>query len=224
MKTLRKLPAALLALAMLMSVTLAGCQSRVTPPDEVAVALFDLMFHNDVTAVQTVFGYDSEDAIWADFDTSDIIDAVADQVIAQLEDLFGATAAKEDVQYLLNALLTAVSTVEFSAQVKEMDKRNGTAVVTCNVGTLDATTFDAAFENALTDIPSDVSDFDALLSTIICAMADAYRSMEPSGETASFDVDFSLEITRSDGRPAKVWLPSDSETFGRALFAAIVGD
>lgn len=233
MKNSRKIVSLLLVLAMVLGVALTGCSKQETAlaqPDEVAVALFKLVMQDDASAAKDALGYETEEAARADFlgEDGDIYGELAEEIIGQFESALGVTAKEEDAQKFLDSFLTMMGKLNFTASVKEMDEKARTAVVTCDVSTLDMNAFNNSIENTLTDLltnsPELANDRDALVSAIILAMADALEGMEPSAETSSFDVDFSLEIVETNGKPQRVWVPADAEAFGEAISNAAMGN
>lgn len=229
MKKFNKILSLLLALAMVVSVALTGCsksESAIAPPDEVAVAMFKLFLQDDASAMTTALGYESEEAARADIMGEDggIYDEMANQLMGEFESLLGVKASEEDARTFLDAFLNMMGKLEFSAEVKEMDEKARTAVVTCSVSTLDSNAFYSVLQTAAANLdPSLASDPDALVSAIILAMADAMNTMEPQGEMTTFDTDFSLEIMETNGKPQRVWIPTDAAAFGQALGAAALG-
>jgi len=228
MKMSRKALSVLLLLALLVSSVLTGCGSTqaLAQPDEVAVAMFKLVMQNDASAAQTALGYESEEAVREDFGLNDdFYGEMADEIIAQFEDALGATATEEDAKAFLDAFMAMMGKLQFSAEVKEQSDKDRTAVVTCTVSQLDMDAFNAAMESAVMEIMSgDTSDVDALVSNIIRSMAATLNSVEPTDQTKSFDVDFALEVLETNGKPQKVWVPTDAGAFGEAISNAAMGN
>lgn len=233
MKNSRKILSLLLVLALVLGVALTGCSKQETAtaqPDEVAVALFKLVMQNDASAVKDALGYESEEAARADFmgEDGDFYGELAKELIGSLESALGVTAKEEDAQKFLDSFLTMMGKLNFTASVKEMDEKARTAVVTCDVSTIDMNAFNDSLESALTGLltntPELANDRNAMVSAIILAMADALETMEPSAETNSFEADFSLEIVETDGKPQRMWVPADAEAFGEAISNAVMGN
>lgn len=229
MKMSRKALSVLLLLAMLVSCVLTGCSGNadaLAQPDEVAVALFDLLLKNDASTAQKALGYESEEAVKADFGLDgDLYGEMADEIVKQFEDALGATATEEDAKAFLTSFMNMMSKLQFSAEVKEQDNKARTAVVTCTVSQLDMNAFNTAMESAVMEMMSgETSDPDALVSNIIRSMAAALDTLEPTDQTKSFDVDFELKVMETNGKPQKVWVPSDAGAFGEDLSSAAMGN
>lgn len=229
MKMSRKALSVLLLLALLVSSVLTGCGGNadaLAQPDEVAEAMFKLVMQNDASAAQKALGYESEEAVKADFGLDgDFYGEMADEIIKQFEDALGATATEEDAKAFLTSFMNMMGKLQFSAEVKEQNDKDRTAVVTCTVSQLDMSAFNTAMESAVTEIMSgETSDPNALVSNIIRSMAAALDTMEPTDQTKSFDVDFELEVVETNGKPQKVWIPSDAGAFGEAISNAAMGN
>lgn len=228
MKMSRKALSVLLLLAILVSAVLTGCGNNeaLAQPDEVAVAMFKLVMQNDASAAQKALGYESEEAVRADFGLDgDFYGEMADEIISQFEDALGATASQEDASAFLQSFMNMMGKLQFSAEVKEQDNKARTAVVTCTVSQLDMDAFNSAMESSVMEmLTGDTTDPVALVSNIIQSMTAALDSLEPTDQTKSFDVDFSLEVLETNGKPQKVWVPTDAGAFGQAISTAAMGN
>lgn len=228
MKMSRKALSVLLLLAILVSAVLTGCGNNeaLAQPDEVAEAMFKLVMQNDASAAQKALGYESEEAVKADFGLDgDFYGEMADEIISQFEDALGATASQEDANAFLQSFMNMMSKLQFSAEVKEQDNKARTAVVTCTVSQLDMDAFNSAMESSVMEmLTGDTTDPVALVSNIIKSMTAALDSLEPTDQTKSFDVDFSLEVLETNGKPQKVWVPVDAGAFGQAISTAAMGN
>lgn len=228
MKMSRKALSVLLLLAILVSAVLTGCGSSaaLAQPDEVAEAMFKLVMQNDASAAQKALGYESEEAVRADFGLDgDFYGEMADEIISQFEDALGATASQEDANAFLQSFMNMMGKLQFSAEVKEQDDKARTAVVTCTVSQLDMDAFNSAMESSVMEmLTGDTTDPDVLVGNIIKSMTAALDSLEPTDQTKSFDVDFSLEVLETNGKPQKVWVPADAGAFGQAISTAAMGN
>lgn len=223
----RKILALSLVLALALGLCLTGCGGNdpapLAGPDEVAVALFDLLMKNDASGAQKALGYESEEAVRADFvgdDGEELYEVIAEELIGEFEQM-GVNVSAEDSQLLVDSMMTMMGKLELTAQVKEISEKDKEAVVTCTVTKLDINdAMESATEEALSD-PSVATDMDAMVSAIIHAMADVMKSAEASSEASDpFDVDFALEIVETNGKPQRVWVPADAEAFGAAISQA----
>lgn len=234
MKTVRKCSALLLAMVMVLSLTLTGCgkKEEIAQPDVVAEAIFELVIKNDAAKATQVMGYASEEEARQDLMGSDgdIYEEMAEEIASQFEAM-GATVTMEDVQALVDATITMLGKLDFSAQVKEMDEKAGTAVVTAHIGCYDSDALNSAMEEAMTEVMADPElmaglesgDTDALFSAIFQKIAQVMSSLEPTDNTADFDVDFELSTLTSGSKSVKAWLPVDAEQFGMDLSAHAMG-
>ncbi len=231
MKHCKKTLAALLALVMVMGLMLSSCgkkEENIAPPDQVAVAMFDMILKQDASGMVDALGYDSEEAALKDFgmdSSGSMYEAVAEELTSSLASS-GITVTDEDSQLLLNSVLSMMGKLQLTAEVKEMDEDEGTAVVTCHISTIDADSLSTSMESTMADLMSDtslLSDMDALGSAMIQAFATAFDNVEVSGETADLDVNFTLEDTQVNGKTQKVWVPEDANQFGEDLSSAAMG-
>lgn len=234
----RKILALTLVFALVLSVGLTACggksggskdQQTLAGPDEVAVALFDLLLKNDASGAQKALGYASEEAVRADFmgeNGEDLYEVMADQLVSQFEQL-GVTVSDEDSQLLLDAMLTMMGKLELTAKVKESSEKDKKAVVTCTVTTVDLNAaMEGATEQAMAEALSDpalANDMDALVSAIIKATATAMKDAQTGEPSAPFDVEFSLQKAEVDGKTQSVWVPTDAQAFGAAISRAAIG-
>lgn len=233
MKSFRKLSALFLALALLLGIALTGCgsekETQIAAPDEIAQAYFDMIIRNDASTAQRALGYASEadarkDMLGSD---EDIFDLAVDEMIESFEEM-GATVSAEDGKMLLDAVMEMLGKIEFSATVKEMDEDARTAVVTCKVGTFDPEASANLMTNAmmkmdLEEITAIGDDPNALVHAIVPLISEVMRGLEPSGDTAEFDANFSLKLIEVNGEPTKVWVPDDPEQFGSDISTHAMG-
>lgn len=221
----RKILALSLVLAMILGLGLTACggnePAALAGPDEVAVALFDLLLKNDASGAQKALGYESEDAVRADFGTEggELYEIIADQLIDEFEGM-GVTVSPEDSQLLVDAMMTMMGKLQLTAKVKDISEKDKEATVTCTVTKVNVNdAMESAMESAISD-PSLANDMDALVSAIIRATADAMKSAETGDASEPFDVDFTLEVVETNGKPQRVWIPADAEAFGAAISSA----
>lgn len=230
MKQIQRIPALTLALVLLLT-ALTGCNNGklvdVAPPDQVAEAFFDVIICDDASTITEVLDYESEAAARADLglDDGSLYEAMAQEVTSQLSSL--GTVTDEDSRTMVDAFLTMMRKLTFNAEVKEQDDKKRTAVVTCHVSTISADAVQNAMTDAVTKIatenPELISDEDALVSAVIQAMAQAMSAVEPTADTADFDVDFTLQMVEVDGKDKWMWFPKDTEAFGSAISTAALG-
>lgn len=221
----RKILALSLVLAMILGLGLTACggneSTALAGPDEVAVALFDLLMKNDASGAQKALGYESEDAVRADFGTEggELYEVIADQLIDEFEGL-GVTVSTEDSQLLVDAMMTMMGKLQLTAKVKDISEKDKEATVTCTVTKVNVNdAMESAMESAISD-PSLANDMDALVSAIIHATAEAMKNAETGDASDPFDVDFTLEVMETNGKPQRVWIPADAEAFGAAISQA----
>ena len=108
MKTIRRIPALLLAMLMLCSAMLTSCgkKQEIAPADQVAVALFDLILKDDAKGAVELFGYADEAEARKDMGLEEgIYDDLADQMVTMFASQ-GVTATAEDAQKFVDAFLT----------------------------------------------------------------------------------------------------------------------
>lgn len=228
MKTTRRIPALLLAMIMVFSVTLTSCGTKEEPiaADQVAVSLFNMILKDDASSAVELFGYADEAEARADMGLDgSLYEGLADEVISQFRAM-QLNVTTEDAQAFVDAFMSMFKNVNMTAVVKESDEKAGTAVVTCTIDTFDANALNDAMTAAMTEAMSDPSileDEDALTSAILNAMSSAIAGLTPSGETADFDVDFELQTLAINGKDRKAWLPKDAEQFGNLISTTAMG-
>lgn len=229
MRKSRRIPALLLAVIMLFSLTLTGCgqKEEIADPDKVAVALFDIVLKDDPSAIVDLFGYASEDEARKDMG---IEGSVYDELADQMVDMFASmdiTATTEDAQTFVDAFLTMFKNVKLTAATKSSDEKAGTAVVTCTITTFDSDAIDSAMMKVVEDIMADEEllngDEDALDSAMLNMMSEAIAGLTPTENTKDFDVDFVLEEHNINGAKRHVWLPKDVNGFGEAIGSNAMG-
>lgn len=230
MKQTRRIPALLLAMLMVCSLTLTSCGKKETPvaADQVAVALFKMILKDDASSVVELFGYADEDAARKDMGIEGgLYEAMADEVVNQFEDM-NLAVSSEDAQAFVDAFLTMFKGVDMTAKVKQSDEKAGTAVVTCTISTFDSGALETAMNDAMTEVMNDPAiiasgDQDAAVSAMLKAISTAIAGLTPSGETADFDVDFELQDMDVNGTTKKVWIPKDAEQFGNQISTTAMG-
>jgi len=229
MKHTRKL-SLLLCVAMLASMVLVGCGSKEKPaaPNESAEAIFEMAIKNNASKAVEVFGFASESEAKTELMGSDEdpYKEVGEELVAQFESM-GANVSSEDAQALIDAVLTMLGKLEYSAEVKEMDEKAGTAVVTSHIGHFDSNAVETAMTDAMSELMSDptldTSDEDAIYSALIQKIASVMSSLEPVEGTKDFDTDFTLQEVTINGKEKKVWIPVDANGFGGDLSNAALG-
>ena len=225
MKKIQRIPALLLAMLMLFSLTLTSCGSKedIASPDQVAVALFNMILKNDASTAVELFGYADEAAARKDMGLEDsIYDELAEQLGAEMDG--GST---EDARAVVDAFMNMFKDVNLTAKVKESDEKAGTAVVTCTINTFESGAMDNILQQIMTDIMSDETllsaDEATLYSTIINKMAEGLSALTPTENTADFDVNFELVKADINGKEKSVWLPVDVEEFGALISNTALG-
>ena len=230
MKQTRRIPALLLALLMVCSLTLTSCGKKETPvaADQVAVALFKMILKDDASGVVELFGYADEDAARKDMGIEGgLYEAMADEVVNQFTAM-NMTVSNEDAQAFVDAFLAMFKGVDMTAKVKESDEKAGTAVVTCTISTFDSNALENAMNDAMAEVLADPNilasgDEDAAVSAMLKAISTAIAGLTPSGETADFDVDFELQDMDVNGKTKKVWVPKDANKFGNQISTTAMG-
>lgn len=230
MKQTRRIPALLLAMVMLVSLCLTGCQKKeeIIPADQSAIALFNLTLKDDATSAMELFGYSSEEEMRKDMGIENgIYNELAEEMVSQLERM-GVTTSNEDIQTFIDAFLTMFKNVEMTAKVKDSDEKEGTAVVTCTISTFDPNALQQAMTEALTEAMADPSvvageDTAATFSLILKAMSKAISGLTPTGDTKDFDVDFKLSTMEVNGKDRKMWLPEDKAEFDNLISTTAMG-
>lgn len=229
MKQVRRIPALLLAMLMLFSLTLTGCgkKEEIADPDKVAVAIFDIVLKDDTSALVELFGYSDEAEARKDMGIEgSVYDDLADQMVTMFSGM-GVTATTEDAQTFVDAFLTMFKNVTFSAKTKSVDEKAGTAVVTCTISTFDPDGIENAMGQVMEEIMADqdllAGDEAELYSTLLNKISAAIAELKPTDNTTDFDVNFVLEKHTINGKDRQVWLPEDVNGFGTAIGSNALG-
>lgn len=221
MKHTRRIPALLLAVVMLFSLTLSGCKKEdPIAGDKVAEALFEMILKDDASKAVELFGYADEAEARSDMGLDgSIYDELADELASQFTSS-GMTVSTEQMQEFVDAFMKMFSEVQLTAKVKESDEKAGTAVVTCTVNTFDANSLNQAMTDAVNSVDPNLllsGDTDAAFGVILQAAAGAIADIKPTDKTADFDVDFELAEVEVNGKTKKVWVPEDAAEFGNLV-------
>lgn len=229
MKQVRRIPALLLAMLMLFSLTLTSCgkKEEIAAPDKVAVAIYDIVLKDDASALVELFGYTDEAEARKDMGIEgSVYDDLADQMVTMFSGM-GVTATTEDAQTFVDAFLTMFKNVTLTATTKSADEKAGTAVVTCTISTFDPNSINDAMNQIVQDIMADeellAGDEAALYSAMLNKMSEAIAGLKPTDNTKDFDVDFVLEKHNINGKDRQVWMPKDVNGFGSAIGSNALG-
>ncbi|MCI9156918.1 MAG: hypothetical protein HFF44_08290 [Lawsonibacter sp.] len=228
MKQTRKISALLLAAAMLCSLALAGCgqKEEIAAPDQVAVALYEMILKDDASKMVSLFGYADEAEAREDMGIGDsIYDELADE-LASTFTAQGMTVTTEEMQEFVDAFMKMFSGVTLTAVTKESDEKAGTAVVTCTVNTFDPNALASAMTEATSNLDPSIlasGDMEAAFGAILQAMAGVIADIKPTENTADFDVDFELAEMDISGKTKKVWIPKDAAEFGNLISTTAMG-
>ena len=226
MKQTRRIPALLLAVLMVFSLSLTSCKKEAPiAADKVAVVLFDMILKDDAASAVELFGYADEAAARKDMGLeSGIYEELAGQLTSQFSSM-GYSVSNEEMQAFVDAFIAMFSEVKLTAKVKESDEKADTAVVTCTVNTFDPEAITQAMTEAMSDVDPDLlmEDMDAALGTILKAAANVIGDIKPTDKTADFDVDFELTDMDISGKTKKVWVPKDAAEFGNLISTTAMG-
>lgn len=228
MKQARRIPALLLAVVMLFSLTLTGCgkKEEIADPDKVAVALFNMILKDDASSLVELFGYADEAEAREDMGLDgSLYDELAEQLAAQFTNS-GMTVSTEEMQEFVDVFMKMFSEVKMTAVTKESDEKAGTAVVTCTVNTFDSTALAQAMTDAMNNVDPELlqsGDLEAAFGAILTAAAAGIADIKPTENTADFDVDFELADMDVNGKTKKVWVPEDAAEFGNLLSTTAMG-
>ena len=227
MKQTRRIPALLLAMVMLFSLTLTGCKKEAPiAADQVAVALYEMILKDDASKAVELFGYADEDAARTAMGLNgSVYEELSDELVANFSSM-GYTVSAEEMQEFVDAFMSMFSSVELTAKVKESDEKAGTAVVTCTVNTFDPEALTQAMTEAMSTLDPELftsGDMEDAFGSLLSAVAGAIAGIEPTDKTADFDVDFELSTLSINGKDRKAWVPVDANAFGNAISTNSMG-
>ncbi len=228
MKLTRRIPALLLVMVMLFSLTLTGCgkKEEIAAPDQVAVALFEMILKDDASSFVNLFGYASEDEARSDIGLDgSIYDELADEMVSQFSGM-GMTVTNEQMQDFVEAFMKMFKEVKLTAVTKSSDEKAGEAVVTCTVNTFDPEALTQAMTDAMNNLDPSIlqsGDMDAAMGAILQAVSGVIGDIKPTDKTADFDVDFELAEMDVNGKTKKVWVPTDAAKFGELISTTAMG-
>ena len=227
MKQTRRIPALLLAVVMLFSLSLTGCKKEAPiPGDQVAVALFEMILKDDASKIVELFGYADEAEARSDMGMNgSLYEELAVEMTSQFSAM-GMTVSNEEMQEFVDAFISMFKNVTLTAKVKQSDEKAGTAVVTCTVNTFDPEALTEAVTDAMTNMDPSIfesDDMDAAFGTILKAIAGVIADIKPTDKTADFDVDFELSNVDIGGKTKQVWVPKDANKFGEQISTTAMG-
>ena len=228
MKKIQRIPALLLAMLMLFSLTLTSCGSKedIASPDQVAVALFNMILKNDASTAVELFGYADEAEARKDMGLDgSIYEGMADELVTQFSGM-GMTVTNDEMQAFVDAFIDMFSEVKLTAVTKSSDEKAGAAVVTCTVNTFDPEALTQAMAEAMNTLDPGLlesGDMEAAFGAILKAAADVIGDIKPTDKTADFDVDFELADMEINGKTKKVWIPKDAAEFGNLISTTAMG-
>lgn len=227
MRQTRRIPALLLAVVMLFSLSLTGCKKEAPiPGDQVAVALFEMLLKDDASKIVELFGYANEAEARSDMGLNgSLYEELAEEMTSQFSAM-GMTVTNEEMQEFVDAFISMFKNVTLTAKVKQSDEKAGTAVVTCTVNTFDPDALAEAVTDAMTNVDPSIfesDDIDAAFGTILKAMAGVIADIKPTDKTADFDVDFELSNVDINGKTKQVWTPKDANKFGEQISTTAMG-
>mgnify|MGYP005783237813 FL=1 len=120
-------PALILAMPVL-----AGCSRKPeAAPDQVAEALFELLFKADTAPMQEILGGASEEDVRRDFLGGDGGASVARQIQSEMEAL-GPVLTEEEARNLYDGIREVLGRLDFSASL--VSEEDGRAVVSVQIG------------------------------------------------------------------------------------------
>lgn len=211
------------------SASTSAVQESSIMPNETAEAIFALAVKNDPAPATAVFGFgsDNEARMVLRGDIQDPYIQAGQEMAASFADM-GADVSEEDVQLLVNATKSMLSKLDYSAEIKEMDREGGTAVVTSHAGYFEDDAVNNAMESVLEEILADpdaaMGDESDLYSVLIHRFAEAMSAIEPAEGTRDFDTDFQVKMLSVNGQEKSVWMPADLSEFGADLSDNAMGD
>lgn len=198
-------------------------------PNETAKAIFNLAVKNDPAPAIASFGFgsDNEARMVLCGDAQDPYIKVSQEMVVSFADM-GADVSEEDVQLLVDATKTMLSKLDYSAEIKEMDREANTAVVTSHVGYFEDNAIQNAMDGVLEEILADpdaaMGDESDLYSVLIHRFAKAMTSIEPAEGTRDFDTDFCVKTLPVNGQEKPIWMPVNLSEFGADLSDNAMGN
>ena len=123
----------LLFAALILAMTvLAGCSRKPeAAPDQVAEALFELLFKDDTAPMQEILGGASEEDVRRDFFGGDGGASVARQIQSEMGAL-GPVLTEEEARNLYDGIREVLGRLDFSASL--VSEEDGRAVVSAQIG------------------------------------------------------------------------------------------
>lgn len=228
-----RLFALLLLPALCISFLLSGCSKEPpTPPDQVAVAFYDLVIRQEAAKLKDILGYESEDALWDEFTGGQ--DNYKNEMIGSVKAQFsqlGLELTDEDTSKLFDGIMTALGKLEFTAEVTEMDEKEKTALVTAHIGYFDSSALQEMTTNAATAALEEMGDsamqseedMAKFLTAYLGKFCDGLSALEPADGQKDLQVAFELTKVDVSGKTKEVWMPVDAEKFGSDLSSAALG-
>ena len=217
----------LLFAALILAMTvLAGCSRKPeAAPDQVAEALFELLFKDDTAPMQEILGGASEEDVRRDFFGGDGGASVARQIQSEMEAL-GPVLTEEEARNLYDGIREVLGRLDFSAPL--VSEEDGRAVVSAQIGYygMDAVTdvLTEAVGEALNEYGQEnlVSDeaYNEFMKLYFNKFVESLGTLTPADGTREVTVEFEIVDVEINGERIAAWMPVDAQKFGTDLTAA----
>ena len=217
----------LLFAALILAMTvLTGCSRKPeAAPDQVAEALFELLFKDDTAPMQEILGGASEEDVRRDFFGGDGGTSVARQIQSEMEAL-GPVLTEEEARNLYDGIREVLGRLDFSASL--VSEEDGRAVVSVQIGYygMDAVTdvLTEAVGEALNEYGQEnlVSDeaYNEFMKLYFNKFVESLGTLTPADGTREVTVEFEIVDVEINGERIAAWMPVDAQKFGTDLTAA----
>ncbi len=218
-----------LFLSVVLSLSLCSCGSQPIPaPDQTVDALLSAVLTDDLSKLQTLFGYQSPEQAAADLlDGQSLRQVILDSASQSMlnDDI---PLSDETLKTLVDSILSAIGRCPIVCQTASMDENAGTAVVTVTINVYSTDNMEEELSSAMSGVLlanlDKLNDMQALYEQMFLVVAGYFDSLKPTDQTASFDVPCTLLEDEINGKTRKIWLPEDEEAMGEQVVASVFGE
>lgn len=223
MKQMKKAAGLILAVMLLCSMALTGCQPKMEPADQVVSAMYELALRDNAVPMKDLLGFASEDDVRSAILEDGYENSMIDEIRQEFTSL-GVEISDEELQEMIDAMMGMLGKLSYTAEIKEQTKDKTTVVLKvqgfseADIEQVLLDTQEAAINNLSEDeqMALATGDEQATQEFAVQFMKDYIANvaaLEPAeGEN---EITVECEKLRIDvsGKEKVEWLPSDMDKF-----------
>ncbi len=209
---------------------LTGC-AKIAPADQTISALFDLYVKEDASVMQSLLGFESEEAVNAAFFEEDANVDMAEEMKAVFEEA-GMELSEEEVQNLTDTMRAMMAKTSCTSAVTA--EEGDVTTVTLQVSGFAYDEMEGIMEEASTVMIESITEEDLLaiaegnmevynkyISQYLADFMSGIAAMEPVAEPVEVEIDCEKQLVNNNGKEITAWLPSDMDAFMSEVDAAV---